>query len=406
MNTELLANMKKEIEDITIEISNINKSINALKINDQRRLDANAAIPPGIACKVAFDKNGLIIKGIGLEVSDIPKLDIENINNLKISLDSKASIKDFETFKSEVSEMIKPTVDSISQICGTGIKVNYGSDGRIISSADLLPSDIPNLSIDKIDGLSDIISRMNNHFLTDHNDTKDISNTIINAGTYTKITVDKYGKITYGTMLDINDIPSVLLSRINIIESNMIGLASQKSVDSIIREVNKKLNANKSIIPGTYVKVKVDSNGLVVSGEKLTERDLPELSVNSIKGLEKLIISKADRADLDNLNDTVSNLMNSLNNIGDIAAIKSGLKSKADDKDLKILASDIKKIKTTIDTVVDTIPSDMILTQLNQMEHEISSLNGRINGIEQKMEILMKDLEDILNIQKSSSINN
>ena len=211
-----------------------------------------------------------------------------------------------------------------------------------------VPVPIAVISIDKIDGLPDIISRMNNHFLTDHNDTKDISNTTINAGTYTKVTVDKYGKITYGTMLDINDIPSVLLSRINIMESNMVGLASQKSVDSIIREVNKKLNANKSIIPGTYVKVKVDSNGLVVSGEKLTERDLPELSVNSIKGLEKLLISKADRADLDNLNDTVSNLMNSLNNIGDITAIKSGLKSKADDKDLKILASDIKKIKTTI----------------------------------------------------------
>ena len=100
MNTELLANMKKEIEDITIEISNINKSINALKINDQRRLDANAAIPPGIACKVAFDKNGLIIKGIGLEVSDIPKLDIENINNLieKSIYDTNISMKDIQEF--------------------------------------------------------------------------------------------------------------------------------------------------------------------------------------------------------------------------------------------------------------------------------------------------------------------
>ena len=99
MNNEIILTLNERIESISSSIKDIQKTVNALKINDQKRLDANKLIPPGISCKVAYDKNGLVLKGMGLEENDIPQLSIDKIDNLKRSLDSKASSKDFDQFK-------------------------------------------------------------------------------------------------------------------------------------------------------------------------------------------------------------------------------------------------------------------------------------------------------------------
>lgn len=386
MNTELIISLQNKIEELSSAIDIMGKTVNALKINDQRRLTSNTPIPPGIACKVAYDSNGLITRGTSLEVSDIPQLDIDKIINLKKHLDDKASLKDFEKFKSAITEMIKPAVNKLSQIAGTGIKVNYNSDGRIVSSSDLLPSDIPVLPISKIEGLSDIISHLNIQKISE-NAEDSIPNIKVNPGTYVKVSIDKYGRVITGEKLGMNDIPSELISKLNVIESKFVDIPSQQTIVAIQKNLVEKLDGNLPIIPGTFTKVKVDSKGLVTFGDKLNIRDLPELTISDITGLEKVIRDKADYKDFLSLSDTVSSLVNSLSAIGEISGIKNELHSKAKDEDVKKLSSSVSQIKHTLDSLVNRMPSDMISDQLTQIQNEVSMLSGKISAIENHLGI-------------------
>ena len=386
MNTENIIELQNQVEELSSTLSSIQKAVNALKINDQHRLDSNSPIPPGIACKVAYDKNGLVVKGTKLDSTDIPELSIDKITNLKQSLDSKASSRELEKFKSEVTDMINPVTKHIGDIVGTGVKINYNADGRIVSTADLLPSDIPTLTIDKIEGLSDIIESLN---IPKENSINDFDNNIkIHAGTYSKVTVDQYGKVVSGSKLDINDIPNDLIIKINNIESKIPLLALSSSINNINKELINKVTLNEPIKSGTYTKVKVDSKGLVIEGDKLTIKDLPELNISDIEGLDKIIKNTVDRSEFMNLNDTVSSLANSLNNIGEITGIKNELKMKASDEDVKRINSKVITIQNTVDSLVNIMPSDMINAQLNQIMDELSVLNGRISVIERQLNIV------------------
>ena len=387
MNTELILELRDKIENLSISVETMKKSINSLKINDQRRVDANNPIPPGIACKVAFDKNGLIIAGIGLELSDIPQLEIDKINNLKQYLDNKASTKDLEKFKVDITNMINPTIKTFNEIAGTGIKVNYNSDGRIISSSELLISDIPVLPITKIEGLIDIINDLKSKSISEDNTIEEIPSIKVSPGTYTKVNVDKYGRVTNGDKIGINDIPIEIINRLNSIESRMVNFASQNSIDIINKDLVNKITSNKSITPGTYTKVKVDSKGLITSGEKLTIRDLPELSISDINGLDKIIRNKADSLDLINLTDTVSSMVNSISKIGEIDGIKNELNDKASEIDVKNIKSKINTIQNSLDNLINKIPGDMIMEQLSQIMNEVSVLSGRISVIENYLNI-------------------
>lgn len=386
MNTEVIALLQKQVEDNSATIDNLKKTVNSLKINDQRRLNSNNPIPPGIACKVSYDANGLVTKGIGLETTDIPDLNIDKIINLKKYLDSKASTKDLELFKKSVTDMIQPTVKNLGEIAGTGIKFNYNSDGRIISSAELLAEDIPMIPISKIQGLSDIINSLTFEESLDSNEST-ISNIKVSSGVFTKVNVDNYGRVVSGDKLTIDDIPIELINKINYIESKIPYLASQHTVDAINNNLSDKLNSNKPITPGTYTKIKVDSKGLVISGEKLNIRDLPELSISDISDLEKILISKATQNDLINLSDTVSSIVNSLNDVGDIIGMKNELKNKASDEEVKKISSRITSIQNTVDSLVNRMPGDMIEKQLQVISNELSNLSGRISVIEQTLSL-------------------
>lgn len=383
MNSEIISNMQNKIEDLTRNIDIISKTVNALKINDQRRISSNNPIPPGIACKVSYDKNGLIIGGSKLEISDIPQLNIDKINNLKKYIDEKASSKDLEKFKFDVERMIKPAVDNLSEIIGTGIKVNYNSDGRIVSVAELLPSDIPLLPISKIEGLSDVINALNSQTIS-KNLENDIPNIKVNPGIYTKVSIDKYGRVISGEKIGINDIPNELIIKINNIESKLINIPSNTLLESIKNDLMNKVNGNKPIIPGTFTKVKVDSKGFVISGEKITINDLPELSISNINGLEKIIRDKADQKDFIILSDTVSSLVDSLSKVGEIPGIKNELNNKASDETVSKISSKVDSIQKTLNSIIDKIPSEMLLEQLNQIQNEIIILSGRLSVIENK----------------------
>lgn len=107
------------------------------------KVDKNNAITAGTKTKITYDEKGLVTSGADLEATDIPELPQSKITNLGTDLDSK--------------------VNKNADIVGaTKTKITYDSKGLVTGGADLVATDIPQLSPSKI------TQDANNRFVTDN----------------------------------------------------------------------------------------------------------------------------------------------------------------------------------------------------------------------------------------------
>lgn len=132
MNIEAIKQIQRDIFNLKEVDEEMSKTIEGLKIDKQLYLRANEKIKPGIACKIAYDENGLVISAEDLDQSDIPKLSIDKIQGLRDALADKASRKDLKNISIDLEEIFKER-----DIYGTGCKVNYDKYGVIQSSTEL-----------------------------------------------------------------------------------------------------------------------------------------------------------------------------------------------------------------------------------------------------------------------------
>lgn len=379
MNPEIISALQNRIEEVSQVAQDAMKKITGIEIDNQRKLNSNVRIPPGIACKIAYDSNGLIINGNKLSASDIPMLPIDSIDGLRKALDTKVSELDIRKIK-----MGDQQIKKSDKVVGSGTKVNFDENGLIISASDLMVDDIPDLPIDHILNLReelDIIKSTVSPVV----DIKEPAK--IAPGTFTKITYDETGKVLSGSKLSTGDIPIDLIEKINYLEEQVPSLAARSSVESLTKSLRDKLDANDMITPGVYTKVSVDSKGLITHGDRLTIKDLPAINVDDIINLSTLLRSKADQTDLMALNDSVSSIINSLNKIGDIASIQNKLERKAEDQDVRDIASRINSLQQLMDTLSKKIPNELIMEQLQQIQNELSVISGRVTVLEKKMGI-------------------
>lgn len=361
----------ERVDRLEGDLVNISTLISRLGIDNQVYLRANDPVSPGIACKVAFDQNGLIRKGYSLDVSDIPDLPIEKILNLRESLDRKSE----SSTKREL-----PSRSAKKEVVGTGTKVNYDEDGRVVSVSDLLVSDIPDLPIEKISGLVDKLKIIEELHAVDNNP----SEFKVPPGIGVKITYDSSGRVLKADRLTIDDVPRELIARLNILESNTLNYASSSAVDSIRTAMEKKLDANEYMTPGTYMKVKVDHKGLVIGYEEVTKKDLPPIAMSDVDGLEKILRSKADQSSFIELHETLANFSSLPAKVGEIASIKEGLSKKAEQEEVSAIKNQLSSINSLLQTVMDKIPNDTIIEFLNQIQTDLSTLSGRVAALENK----------------------
>lgn len=379
MNPESMIALQKRIEEVEQIAQDAIKRIKGIDIDNQRKLIANVKIPPGIACKIAYDANGLVLNGDKLTVSDIPTLPIDSIDGLRKILDSKVSESDAKKL-----QMNDQQVKKSDKIAGSGIKVNYDENGLIVSASDLLIDDIPAIPIEHVINLREELNIIKSTI----SPVKEVAEVPkIAPGTFPKITYDETGRVLSGSKLTTNDIPIELIEKINHLEEQIPLFAPRNSVDAMSKVLRVKLDANDSITPGTYTKLSVDSKGLVTKGDRLTIKDLPTISINDVSDLSQTLRNKADQSDLMGLNDTVSSIVNSLNKIGDISAIQVKLERKADDQDVRDIASKIESLQKLMDILSTKIPNELIMEQLQQIQNEVSTISGRISVLEKKMGI-------------------
>lgn len=370
------------VETLERAIDSLKATVNAVKLDLNERIKSNSTIVPGIATKVAFDEKGLILKGSKLEPSDLPNINIESVIGLKDILDKILSTSDLEKLRNELKSEIK-TKSNLPTLTGT--KVNVDDNGFVTDVLDLDLSDIPDIPIEKVTGLQDKLDLLESVKSSPVESTSDVN--YVSAGVHTKITYDNTGRIVSGEDLTLADIPIELIGRINILENKIVSLAQSSIVDNLSKEVSKKLNANDEYVkPGTYTKLKVDSNGLVVRGDKLSIEDLPDITVTDIEGLDSILKNKANTDDIISLNDVVSTVVSSLDKVGDISKLKSELETKAKDSELKDLKNDVTHLKSLMNTLNDKLPNDMILEQLETIQTSLSNIEGRLDVLEHKFD--------------------
>lgn len=379
MNPQDIIELRNKIDILNENYKDLMKIVNGLKIDHQLFIRGNGKIIPGISSKVAYDSNGLIISSDKLNESDIPELHIDKISGLRQILENKADASIIESLTIDTDKLYKS-----SKIYGSGSKINYDRNGFVVSSSDLTVEDIPDLPIDKIEGLRSIIelleSSKDNTQIVQNDDHNDVV-----PGVYTKVNVDSSGTVVSGSKLSYDDIPMELIIRINEIESKLPLFVQQSIIDPIKNSLLKKVDSIGSIQPGTYSKVKINSDGLVTHGESLTLKDLPELSIKDISELETVLRNKASVDDIMELNNILSGILSSIDKIGEVNKLKTHLEMKADASEVKSLSTRINSLQSLVDTLSNKIPNELILDQLQNIQQELSNISGRISVLEKKI---------------------
>lgn len=380
MNPEEIINIKNNINNLKASIDDITQAISALKIDKQMVLKSNNPIPPGIACRITFDSNGLVLKGEDLRSEDIPDIPIGKVVGLTKALESKNE----ELMLLSTNKESDVDINKIE--AGTGIKINYDEYGRVLSSSNiLLESDIPDLTIEKIKGLGDKLSFIESQINNESNNTV-VEISTVTAGTFPKITFDSSGKVLNGSKLSVDDIPISLINRINTVESRISSLASQQTVDALVKDIKGKVKSKGDISPGIYTKVTVDSQGLITSGDKITISDLPEIQIKDVINLETILRKKADYSDFVELTNTVSSIMSN-GKSNEIIKLQNQMSTKASNEDLKKIDNKLTNTQMLLDKLVDKLPSEYIVEQLDQIQLVLSNLTSRIVSLEQKVKM-------------------
>lgn len=372
MNIDQLTKLTDRIDRIEETIKNINQTINGYNIDKQYFVKSNN-INPGVGTKVAYDSNGLVKSSEPLSQQDIPNLDMDKISGLKDAIDNKVSSADVKGIKNQLDTIYHHT-DSVK----TGTKVNVDSHGFVNDVSDLTPEDIPELSIDKISGLNDKLNQIEASIGNSNN----MDSYSIAAGSGVKIQYNEKGQVTGSESLTIDDIPNELISQINRVEGEVSKRAYSDNVSKLARAVSEKIPYNDPIEPGTYSKVNVDKNGLVVKGDKLNKSDLPELGINDISGLNESLSDKATANQLVELNEELQQVRSMVENTN----VSSNNDSKYLDR-IHRLELKVSHIEDQVNNVLQNIPGDMILKQLGFIVYQLNTISGRVSVIEKKLNI-------------------
>lgn len=307
-------------------------AVDAIVMQLDKKLTANAPIEAKTATKVSYDEHGLITGSEDFTVDDIVGgISITDINDLDASLDTKALEADLKALEAVVSGKLN-TPTAITP--GSGIKVTYDEHGLITGVSDLLASDIPDgIPSSKIVNLDKNLDSKINKL-----------DTPLTNLSGSKVTVNSDGIVTKVEELLTTDLPPIAIN-------NVTGLNS--TLDTIREDVNGKLTKpTTKLTTLTGNKVTVDENGLVTK----VETEIATITVDDVEGLDST---------LDNINNSVDALTNTVDGklnkpeneltvlSGNFVTVdENGLVTKVETKDVElpsITIADVEELQNTLD---------------------------------------------------------
>ena len=350
MNVNEIIEIKNSLSNSIENLESLKKELANLKLNQDSIIKSNKSITPGTATKISYDLKGLIVKGDKLQPEDIPELPIDKIQGLEKFLSKKLESSDIKD--------LKPIKENLHKIkAGTGIKINYNENGLVVSSASLLENDIPSISMEKINGLKNKLDYLENI----------ISNkSFISENNLGNLNLTSEAKNSHEI---IANIPEELTERYTIatLDTRVGQLEKDKNLFATKEMFNILTDALKNI---NLEQTKVIEN--------------KNLEISDIEGLELILRKKANQVDLIELSNTVSSLISSGQST-EYNELKNELGKKANIEELKDISNQFDNVKNIMNTLVEKLPSELILEELQTIKTEISNINGRLSVLEQNI---------------------
>ena len=359
-------NIDERLATLEAKVDEIAKSFTAFNI-DKQQLVKGMNIQPGTATKVYYNASGLVVSGEQLSTADIPELPMEKIDGLSESITSKINRTEFERLERKVAE-----VHHHGDTVATGTKVNVDANGYVNDVMQLTAEDVPMLPIAKIDGLQAAIDELRS--TSNVQESNDLP--ITRAGTGTKLTFDEYGRVIDVEPLSMDDIPRELLIQLEQLKSEVASKAPADLLASVEAKLNQKIDQPTSAISGSYSKVVVDNNGLVIGGSQLHRDDLPSLAIDDINGLRDALNRKVDENALAAVEANVANVQP--NYVG----------SNVDLERVHSLELRVTSLEEIFNKIINAIPSDRILETTEHLSADISTLSGRVATIESYLHLV------------------
>ena len=375
MSNNRIEQLENKVKELTDVVDMLTKVVSKININSDKYLLKDRGVQAGFATKVGFNSDGVIVNTDKLNSSDIPELPITKIKDLMDKLNTKVDMKSYEGLKEQLESLaIK------GKVVETATKVNIDSNGKVVGTAKLLATDIPTLSIDKIENLKatlDSISQMKP--LVD-------DDTIIEPGIACKVSFNEKGKIIDVLPLRYEDLPKEVNTKFNKLNEMIINTSTKDEYNTLRNELANKVNSNNDITPGTYCKVDVDEKGLITNGYELSSDDLPIIPISKIDNLSTLLTSKCDKKDFNEMVNSVNQLIEIVTKLQSDERLGFQNQWIANNEDSKV-NEDINGMKDQITSLTNLVEK---LSNNEDINLAIGSLEKRLVNLESICDILNK----------------
>lgn len=346
-----MSDIVERVEQLETTIAEISKVIEAFKIDKQLVVRKNGNIEPGYGCKIIYNSDGIVVGKQDLTENDIPDINMSKIKNLNESLSKYATVKSVNDLSETVDRLTAK-----SETVKTGTKVNVDENGKVNNVSDLLVEDIPELPIDKIESLSDIL----NEIKLSLSEKAEPADDKIPSGISCKVEYDNTGHVIKSHKLTVDDLPK----SVQLMMDKFNRVADMLVTTQDIQELKEKIDLKADKVyssPGTYKSVTVNGNGQFISGNaELTIDDIPSIPIDKVEGLTNALLTKADHSSLIEVTNNISNLSVPSNNT---------------EVDLSSIHESINELNSRIDKLIS---DDSISTEINDIKSAISQLSSRI----------------------------
>lgn len=348
-----------EIDDrlnkIESAIAEIGQFMAAFNIDKQLIVKKDKDAHSGRGTKVTTNADGVVIGLEDLTPSDIPQLSMSKITGLTEALDSKVARSNLDIVNTRIDNIFKTT-----KTVKTGSKVNVDEHGLVVNVVPLLEEDIPNLSIGKIDGLSERMTVLENNI--------------------SKKEVPPVQMISEPFKpLEESDLPETLLMKIKYLQDTVATAVSMEQFEQLRHEVSSKSDSTTST-PGTYTKVTINELGQVVDHSSLEKSDLPELTIQDISGLETHVKNSVQISDFNALKSIVDSIESRMTTVAELISIREQIDRFLNNGTIPTIQTQLNELDGKVSNMLydDTFSKeiDTIKRQLNELSSRISKLEN------------------------------
>ena len=187
--------------------------------------------------------------------------------------------------------------------------------------------------------------------------------------------------------MGVEDIPESIREGIssNLSSIKSLNTALTELANTTQQSLDKKIDKASPVTPGTYTKVSVNKDGVVIDGSTLTQEDIPSIPIDRVDKLMDALSRMATTGAIVELDESIKSIQSELTVT--TRNIQAEFSTKVSKEELSAITSSLASIEDQLSTIAKSAISDQIMNELNNINTELSSLSGRVAVLEDRLNI-------------------